>query len=103
MASDAQSLASWAWQLFAGKVVSQESLTTMMTVDPDGDGLGLDKMTDFGSTTAFGHTGSKDGYQSQFFVFPDGKSSSRSSSIKATWTWPRSPPSCWTPPEADSP
>ena len=71
MASDAQSLASWAWQLFAGKVVSQESLTTMMTVDPDGKGLGLDKMTDFGSTTAFGHTGSKDGYQSQFFVFPD--------------------------------
>jgi D-alanyl-D-alanine carboxypeptidase len=57
--------------LFAGKVVSQESLTTMMTVDPDGKGLGLDKMTDFGSTTAFGHAGSKDGYQSQFFVFPE--------------------------------
>jgi D-alanyl-D-alanine carboxypeptidase len=71
MASDAQSLASWAWQLFAGKVVSQESLNTMMTVDPDGKGLGLDKMTDFGPTTAFGRAGSKDGYQSQFFVFPE--------------------------------
>lgn len=71
MASDARSLASWAWQLFAGKVISTNSLGTMMTVDPAGNGLGLDKLTDFGSATAFGHGGSKDGYQSLLAIFPD--------------------------------
>ena len=71
MAGDAGSLASWAWQLFAGNVISMDSLQTMMTVDSDGNGLGLDKLADFGSVTAFGHGGSKDGYQSLLAIFPD--------------------------------
>jgi D-alanyl-D-alanine carboxypeptidase len=71
MASDAKGLASWGWQLFAGKVISMDSLQTMMTVDSDGNGLGLDKLADFGSAAAFGHGGSKDGYQSLLAIFPD--------------------------------
>jgi hypothetical protein len=59
MAGDARGLASWAWQLFAGKVVTKESLATMAQVDGNGYGLGLDKFTDFGTTAAYGHTCSK--------------------------------------------
>jgi D-alanyl-D-alanine carboxypeptidase len=70
MAGDAKGLASWGWQLFAGKVISMDSLQTMMTVDPDGNGLGLDKFV-VGADTAFGHGGSKDGYQSLLAIFPD--------------------------------
>jgi len=61
MAGDARSLASWAWQLFAGKVVTQDSLAIMANVDGEGHGLGLDKFTDFGSRGAYGYTGSKPG------------------------------------------
>ena len=57
--------------MFAGKVISADSLQTMTTVDPSGNGLGLDKLTDFGSATAFGPGGSKDGYQSLLAIFPD--------------------------------
>lgn len=71
MAGDARGLASWAWQLFAGKVVAKESLAAMAQVDADGHGLGLDKLTDFGTTAAYGHTGSKSGYESLLVVFPE--------------------------------
>jgi D-alanyl-D-alanine carboxypeptidase len=73
MAGDARALASWAWQLFAGKVVSKESLATMAEVDGDGYGLGLglDRFTTFGTTAAYGHTGSKSGYESLLVVFPE--------------------------------
>ena len=36
MASDAPSLASWGWQLFAGKIVSAESLAAMTTIGQGG-------------------------------------------------------------------
>jgi hypothetical protein len=71
MAGDARSLASWAWQLFAGKIVTKESLAAMAQVDADGHGLGLDKLADFGSTVAFGYSGSKSGYESLLAVFPE--------------------------------
>lgn len=71
MAGDAGGVASWAWQLFAGKIISKESLAAMTQVDADGNGLGLDKFTDFGAAAAYGHTGSKSGYQSLLVVFPE--------------------------------
>lgn len=71
MAGDARSLASWAWQLFAGKIVTKESLAAMAQVDADGHGLGLDKLADFGSTVAFGYSGTKSGYESLLVVFPE--------------------------------
>jgi D-alanyl-D-alanine carboxypeptidase len=71
MAGDALGVASWAWQLFAGKVVSKESLSAMAQTDADGNGLGLDKFASFGATAAYGHTGSKSGYQSLLVVFPE--------------------------------
>jgi hypothetical protein len=71
MAGDARSLASWAWQLFAGKIVTKESLAAMEQVDADGHGLGLDKLTGFGSTVAFGYSGTKSGYESLLAVFPE--------------------------------
>ena len=71
MAGDALGVASWAWQLFAGKVVSKESLSAMAQTDADGNGLGLDKFGNFGATAAYGHTGSESGYQSLLVVFPE--------------------------------
>jgi D-alanyl-D-alanine carboxypeptidase len=72
MASDAPSLAAWAWQLFAGEIVSAESLSAMITTDENHYGLGVEDLTGvFGTATAFGHGGSKDGYQSLLAVVPD--------------------------------
>jgi D-alanyl-D-alanine carboxypeptidase len=71
MAGDARGVASWAWQLFAGNVVSKDSLAAMTQVDADGNGRGLDKFTDFGATAAYGHTGSKSGYESLLVAFPE--------------------------------
>ena len=72
MASDAQSLAAWAWQLFAGKIVSAESLATMTTFGADGYGLGVEDLTGpFGTARVVGHGGSKDGYQSLLAIVPE--------------------------------
>ena len=72
MASDAPSLAALAWQLFAGNIVSAESLSAMTDVADDGYGLGVEDLTGgFGTATAVGHGGSKDGYQSLMAVIPD--------------------------------
>ena len=72
MASDASSLAAWAWQLFAGNIVSAESLSAMMTTDADRYGLGLEDFTGgFGTATVIGHGGRKDGFQSLLAVVPD--------------------------------
>ena len=72
MASDAPSLAAPAWQLFAGNIVSAESLSAMTDVADDGYGLGVEDLTGgFGTATAVGHGGSKDGYQSLMAVIPE--------------------------------
>ena len=71
MASDAPSLASWAWQLFAGKIVSAQSLAAMTTIGHDGYGLGVEAVDGVGPPPVFGHRGSKDGYQSLLAVIPD--------------------------------
>jgi D-alanyl-D-alanine carboxypeptidase len=70
MSSDAASLARWGWQLFSGQILQPQSLATMMTFDSDGNGVGVDKITDFG-VTAYGHSGSKPGYASLLTVVPD--------------------------------
>jgi D-alanyl-D-alanine carboxypeptidase len=72
MAGTAGDVADWAWQLFAGEVISSASLSQMMTTtDDDGSGSGLDELSGLGLPGAYGHTGSKDGYQSLLAVFPD--------------------------------
>ncbi len=71
MAGTVTDVADWAWQLFAGQVVSLESLHAMMeTADTAGHGAGLDELVG-GPQGAHGHTGSKDGYQSLLAVFPE--------------------------------
>jgi D-alanyl-D-alanine carboxypeptidase len=72
MASDAPSLAAWSWELFAGSIVSAESLNAMMTTDENGYGLGVENLTGgFGTASVFGHGGTKDGYVSLLAVVPD--------------------------------
>ena len=57
--------------LFTGKIVSEESLNKMMTIQ-DGYGLGL-LQAPFYEMRAFGHTGGIDGFQSNAFYFPKEK------------------------------
>jgi D-alanyl-D-alanine carboxypeptidase len=71
MASDAPSLAAWAWQLFAGKVVSAQSLAAMTTIGGDDYGLGVESLSGIGLPPVFGHGGVHDGYQSVLAVIPD--------------------------------
>jgi D-alanyl-D-alanine carboxypeptidase len=71
MASDARSLAIWGWHLFAGDLVDPASVRLMETVDPAGEGLGLNRFSEFGGRPAFGHAGTKSGYGSLLVAFPD--------------------------------
>ncbi|WP_158437728.1 serine hydrolase domain-containing protein [Naasia lichenicola] len=70
MAGTAPDLAEWAWQLFAGKIVSLSSVDRLIALDDAGTGSGLDDLTDHGLPGAYGHIGSMDGYQSLLAVFP---------------------------------
>jgi len=70
MASDAISLARWAWALFAGKVIDADSLATMTETAGDMYGLGIWRFDDFSPDTAYGHAGNKPGYAPIFVVFP---------------------------------
>lgn len=70
MAGTAPGVAAWAWQLFAVKVISGQSLATMLaTTDSNGDGTGLDTFS--AKPLSVGHTGSKEGYQSLLTIYPD--------------------------------
>jgi D-alanyl-D-alanine carboxypeptidase len=73
IASDAPSLARWAWGLFSGKIISAESLATMTTTDPAGHGLGIDRITDFAPDLAYGHAGSQSGYSALLTILPERK------------------------------
>ena len=70
MASDAPSLAAWAWHLFAGDVISEASLKLMTPSPPSRYALGLEEMAGFGGPRSVGHAGSKTGYGSILVVFP---------------------------------
>jgi D-alanyl-D-alanine carboxypeptidase len=71
MASDASSLARWAWALFAGKIIDERSLATMTETSGDQYGLGIWQFDDFRPNLAYGHAGNKPGYAPIFVVFPD--------------------------------
>ncbi len=57
--------------LFNGKLVSDSSLSNMMTME-DGYGLGIFQVP-FYDKVAYGHAGGIDGFQSNAFYFPDEK------------------------------
>ncbi len=56
-------------RLFAGKIVSPESLAQMVTLK-NNFGFGLFRVPLY-ETTGYGHTGGLDGFQSNAFYFPD--------------------------------
>lgn len=70
IASDAPSLAAWAWHLFAGDVIDTESLRLMMPAPVDGHGLGLDQFTAVPGVDAVWETGAKTGYGTVLIVLP---------------------------------
>ncbi len=69
MASDAPSLAAWAWHLFAGDILDRGSLETMVRNDRSVLSFGLETMP-YGPG-ALGTSGGKTGYGAQFAVLPD--------------------------------
>jgi D-alanyl-D-alanine carboxypeptidase len=70
MASDAPSLATWAWRLFDNEVISARTLALMTTFGTSDYGLGMERLTGLGTSPAYGHTGGKTGYGSILAVFP---------------------------------
>lgn len=69
IASTPSDLTAFSFALFNGKIISEESLKTMMAIK-DGYGMGLFPMP-FGEKTSYGHTGGIDGFSSVFGYFPD--------------------------------
>ena len=70
MAADAASLARWGWSLFAGKVVTSDHLREMLPIGNAIQGLGIERLSDFAPTMAYGHTGSQPGYAALLAVLP---------------------------------
>lgn len=70
-AADAPTLARWGWELFAGNVVSAESLAAMTTTDSEGQGVGVDRLLGFSPEIAFGHGGNEPGYRALLAVLPE--------------------------------
>ena len=70
MASDAPSLASWAWHLFAGDIVNATSLGVMSDTR-GGDGMGLYPIPDYYGYTVYGYDGAKRGYGSKLIASID--------------------------------
>jgi D-alanyl-D-alanine carboxypeptidase len=73
MAADMPSLARWGWELFAGRVVSPESLTEMVAPAKTGGddyGLGVELMPGLTPAGIYGHSGEKDGYKAVLAVDP---------------------------------
>lgn len=69
--SNAGDLLHFIEDLFAGKIISAESLEKMKTLD-DGYGRGLFAVP-FYDKTGYGHTGGIDGFQSALYYFPKEK------------------------------
>jgi D-alanyl-D-alanine carboxypeptidase len=67
MASDAPSLASWAWHLFAGDIVDATSLGVMSDTR-GGDGMGLYPIPDYPGQTTYGYDGGMRGYGSKLLA-----------------------------------
>jgi CubicO group peptidase (beta-lactamase class C family) len=70
MASDAPTLARWAWRLFAGEVITVESLR-LMAEQTDNHGLGINRLTEFAPDLALGRLGNLPGYGAVLGVLPE--------------------------------
>ena len=70
VASDAPSLAAWMWHLFAGDVVDETSLRTMLP-GSDGHGFGLDRLARMGDDPVIGAIGSKPEYSAILAIWPE--------------------------------
>jgi D-alanyl-D-alanine carboxypeptidase len=69
VASDAPSLARWAWGLFEGKIVDRAHLTAMTTTADATWALGIERLSGFGEL-AYGTAGHQDGYNAFVAVLP---------------------------------
>jgi D-alanyl-D-alanine carboxypeptidase len=70
IASDAPTLAAWAWHLFAGDVIGAASLGQMTTTN-GGHGLGIDLLPGYGADIAYGYHGGQVGYAAFLSVLPE--------------------------------
>jgi D-alanyl-D-alanine carboxypeptidase len=71
IATDAPTLARWGWELFSGTLLDRDSLAAMTTIGPNGWGLGIERLPEFGTTLAFGTRGHQTGYNSFLFILPE--------------------------------
>lgn len=71
LVSNSGDLLQFIGDLFAGKLISAESLETMKTIE-DGYGRGIFSVP-FYDKTGYGHTGGIDGFQSVLYYFPKEK------------------------------
>jgi CubicO group peptidase (beta-lactamase class C family) len=69
IASTPEDMSAFAYGLFSGKLISEESLAKMTTIS-ENFGLGVFKLPFYGRTS-FGHTGGIDGFTSIFGHFPE--------------------------------
>ncbi len=72
MASDAPSLARWLWHLFAGDIVAESTVETMITAGLDRWAYGMESAP-YSEARAVGSSGSKTGYGAQWTLFPSSR------------------------------
>ena len=70
MASDAPSLAKWAWHLFAGDIINAGSLG-VISDSRLSDGMGLYQIFDYPGFTTYGYDGGTRGYGSKLIASMD--------------------------------
>lgn len=70
IATDAPTLAGWLWRLFAGDVISPDSLREMTTMS-GGHGLSINALSEFRTDAAIGRLGNLPGYGAVVAVVPE--------------------------------
>ena len=70
IASDAPSLARWGWGLFAGDIISADSLSTLASTGTSGSPTGIEQFAELLPDVAYGHSGSQVGYAAVLAVLP---------------------------------
>ncbi|HEY8237934.1 MAG TPA: serine hydrolase domain-containing protein [Candidatus Limnocylindrales bacterium] len=71
VASDAPSLARWAWGLFAGELIDRSALEQMTTPFDGGHAMGIELLPDFRPNLAYGVHGGNAGYAAFLTVLPE--------------------------------
>lgn len=74
VASDAPSLARWAWGLFAGELIRREGLDEMTATFDGVHGFGIDLLVNFQHDLAYGVHGGNVGYAAFLTVMPERQS-----------------------------